>query len=86
MQRTLIPQWQSEDDRFVISSSLMILIFWEAATNTAQLADRLEKAAAEYGMEISADKSKILVNSVKAMPSTDIRMNGKVLEEADQFK
>ena len=37
-------------------------------------------------MEIRSDKSKILVNSVKPMPSTNIRMNGNVLEEGDQIK
>ena len=36
-------------------------------------------------MEISSDKSKILVNSTNPRSSTNIRMNGKVLE-VDQFK
>ena len=51
-----------------------------------QSIERLEKTAVGYGMEISSHKSKILVNSIKPRPSTDIRMNGKVLEEMDQFK
>ena len=37
-------------------------------------------------MEISADKSKILVNSIRPRPSTNAQMNRKVLEEVDQFK
>ena len=47
---------------------------------------RLEETAAEYGMEISSEKSKILVNSIKPRPSTNIQMNGQTLEEVDQFK
>ena len=45
-----------------------------------QLAERLEKTVAGYGMEISSDKSKILDNSIKPRPSTNIWMNGKMLE------
>ena len=41
---------------------------------------------AEYGMEISSEKSKILVNSIKPRPSTNLQMNGQTLEEVDQFK
>ena len=42
-----------------------------------QLTQRLEETAAEYGMEISSDKSQILVNSTKPRPST----YGQTLEE-----
>ena len=51
-----------------------------------QLTERLEKTAIGYGMEISSDKSKIIVHSTKPRPSSNIWMNGKGLEEADQFK
>ena len=51
-----------------------------------QLTERLEKTAASYGVEINSYKSKILVNSIKQRPSTNIWMNGKTLEEVDQFK
>ena len=37
-----------------------------------QLTHRLEETAAEYGMEISSDNGKILVNSIKPRPSTNI--------------
>ena len=48
-----------------------------------QLAERLGKTAANYGMEISADKSNILVlvHSIKLSPSTNIRMSGNVLDK-----
>ena len=42
-----------------------------------QSTESLEKTADGYGMEISSNKSKILVNSIKPRPSTNIRMNGK---------
>ena len=46
-----------------------------------------KKKAAGYGMEISSDKSKIVVSSIKPRPSsTNIWMNGKTLEEVDQVK
>ena len=37
-------------------------------------------------MEIRTDKTKILVQSIKPRPSTNVRINGKVLDEMDQFK
>ena len=51
-----------------------------------QLTERLEKKVAGYGLEISSDKSKILVNSIKPRLSTNIWINGKTLEAMDQFK
>ena len=51
-----------------------------------QSTKRLQETAAEYGMEISPDKSKILVSGIQPRPSTNIQMNGKTLEEMDQFK
>ena len=41
---------------------------------------------AEYGLEISSNKSKILVNSIKLRLSANIQMNGQTVEEVDQFK
>ena len=42
--------------------------------------------AAGYGMEINSEKSIIVGNSIKPMPSTNIGINGKVLGEVNQFK
>ena len=50
------------------------------------LSERLEKTAAGYSMEVSSDKGKILINNIKPRPPTNIWMNGKVLEEVNQFK
>ena len=51
-----------------------------------QLTQRLEKSAGECGMEISSNRSKILVNSIKPRPSSNIQMNGQTLEEVNQLK
>ena len=51
-----------------------------------QLTQRLEKTAAEYGTEISSDKTNIFVNSNKPRSSANIQMRGQMLEEVDQFK
>ena len=50
-----------------------------------QLTETLEKTAAGYGMQTSSEESKMLVKSTKPSLPTNIRMNGKVLEEEDQF-
>ena len=52
----------------------MTSICSEAVGGLQQLTRELEEAAAEYGMEISSDKSKILVDSVEPMPSAATRM------------
>ena len=51
-----------------------------------ELTTKLDKAASNYGMEISSEKSKILVNSAQPTPSTKIVMNGEELEEVETFK
>ena len=51
-----------------------------------QLTGRREKTAIGYGLEISSDKSKIVINNIKPRPSTNVWMNGKPLEEVDQFQ
>lgn len=51
-----------------------------------ELTTRLEEVARSYGMEISAEKSKILVNSHNHTTPTNIVMNGQTLEEVKDFK
>ena len=46
-----------------------------------KLIERLQGTAAWYGMEISSGKNKILVNSIKSRPSTNVWMNGKTLKK-----
>ena len=49
------------------------------------LTDRLQRSAAAYGMEISAEKSKVMVNS-REDRTASITMDGKPLEAVDRFK
>ena len=54
--------------------------------NSQQLTERLDKSADRYGVELNPDKSKIIVNSIKSRPSTNICMNGRALKVVDKFK
>jgi len=50
-----------------------------------ELTDRLASSAANYGIEISTEKSKVMANGPgNTVP--DIRMNGSQLEAVDKFK
>lgn len=49
------------------------------------LTNRLARSAGAYGMEISSEKSKVMVNSANNTPA-EISMNGQQLEEVDAFK
>ena len=51
-----------------------------------QLTERLEETPAVYDILISSNKSKILVNSVKPRPSSNVWMDRKMSEEVDEFK
>ena len=51
-----------------------------------QIIQRLEEIAADCGVEINSENSKIIVNSIKQRPSANIQMNGRTLEEMYQFK
>ena len=47
--------------------------------------DRLDKTSAAFGMEISAEKTKLMTNNTSGI-SIDIRINGEKLDEVDSFK
>ena len=51
----------------------------------AELVERLDKASTAYGIEISAEKTKLLTNSTSVI-STEIRINGQKLETVTSFK
>ena len=51
----------------------------------ASLVDRLDKTSAAFGMEISAEKTKLKTNNANVI-SIDIRINGEKLGEVDSFK
>ena len=50
------------------------------------LTNKLSSSASRYGMQISAEKSKIMINSNKRNLHSNIKLYGEKLEEVEQFK
>ena len=51
----------------------------------AKLAERLNKVSATYGMDINAEKTKLMINNTSGM-NTKIKMIGQKLETVTSFK
>ena len=51
----------------------------------ANLIERLDKASTAYGMEISAEKTKLMTNNTSGI-NTEIKVNGKKHETVTSFK
>ena len=51
----------------------------------ANLVEHLDKASTAYGMEISAEKTKLMTNNTSGI-STEIKVNGQKLETVTSFK
>ena len=51
----------------------------------ANLVERLDKASSAYGMEISAEKTKLMTNNTSGI-NTEIKVNGQKLETVTSFK
>ena len=51
----------------------------------ANLVERLDKASTAYGMEISAEKTKLMTNNASGT-NTEIKVNGQRLETVTSFK
>ena len=51
----------------------------------ANLAEHLEKACTAYGIEISAEKTKLMKNNISGI-NTEINVNGQKLEIVTSFK
>ena len=50
------------------------------------LKNKLPNSASRYGMQISVENSKIMINSNNRNLYTNIQLYGEKLEEVDQFK
>ena len=50
------------------------------------LTTKLETSVNAYGMEISTEKSKSLVNSTTPTTPTNFKMSGETIEEVETFK
>ena len=51
----------------------------------AKLAERLDKASTAYGMELGAEKTKLMRNNTSSI-NTEIKVNGQNLETVTSFK
>ena len=51
----------------------------------ANLVERLDKASTAYGMEISAEKTKLMTNNTSGI-NTEIKVNGQKLKTVTSFK
>ena len=51
----------------------------------AELVEHLDKASTTYGMEISAEKTKLMTNNTSGI-NTEIKVNGQKLETVTSFK
>ena len=51
----------------------------------ANLVERFDKASTAYGMEISAEKTKLMTNNTSGI-NTEIKVNGQKLETVTSFK
>ena len=51
----------------------------------AKIVERLDKASAAYGMEISAEKTKLITNNTSGI-NTEIKVNGQKLETVTSIK
>ena len=51
----------------------------------ANLVERLDKASTAYGMEISAEKTRLMTNNTSGI-NTEIKANGQKLEAVTSFK
>ena len=59
---------------------------WQAQeTELANLVERLDKTSAAYGMQISAEKTKLMTNNINGISST-IKVSGEKLETVQSFK
>ena len=51
----------------------------------AKLVEHLSKASTVYSMEISAEKTKLMMNNISGI-NTEIKVNGQILETVTSFK
>ena len=55
------------------------------AEELAKLVERLDKAFADYGMEISAEKTKLMTNKTSGI-NTEIKVNGQKASDSNKLQ
>ena len=73
-----------EAEQSPTSVLLMTLIAGEEE-ELANLVEHLDKASTAYGMEIGAEKTKLMTNNTSGI-NTEIKVNGQMLETVKSFK
>ena len=81
---------QLESDKDVYFHPPSSTYFWKDGLageeeELGKLVERLDKAATAYGMEINAEKTKLMTNNTSGI-NTGIRVNGQKLETITSFK
>ena len=84
-----------EDHEGTVSAGGRRIIYFRFADNNdglageeeklAKLVQCLDKASATYGMEISAEKTKLMTNNTSGI-NTEIKVNGQKLETVTSFR
>ena len=57
----------------------------EEEEELAEIVERLDKASTAHGMEISAEKTKLMTNNTSGI-NTEIKVNGQKFETVTNFK
>ena len=78
-------QIQTGTDSHYVRSPLPCIVIVYVVACVAYVTDRLDGRARACGMEVSTEKSKVVVNSDTNI-SAEITVNGERLEEVDSFK
>ena len=73
-----------EAEQSPISALLMTSMAGEEEERS-KLVERLDKASTAYGMEISAEKTKLMTNNTSGI-NTEIKVNRQKLETVTSFK
>ena len=73
-----------EAEKSPASALLMTLMVGEEE-ELANLVERLDKASIAYGMEINAEKTKLMTHNTSGI-NTEIKVNGQTLETVTSFK
>ena len=73
-----------EAEKSPASALLMTLMVGEEE-ELANLVERLDKASRDYGMEISAKKTKLMTNDTSGI-NTEIKVNGQKLKTVTSLK
>ena len=79
-------QYHLLSEIYLISDSHDIYLIAGSNDELQTLTNKLSNSVSRYGMQISAEKSKIMINSNNRNLNSNIQLYGEKLEEVDQFK